>query len=264
MLEEKLESLKEILRSLESVVIAYSGGVDSTFLSKVAFDVLGDNALAATISSEIHPRWESEEAGDIAREIGIKHETIASKALDIPGLADNPADRCYYCKEEVLTRLKGIACERGFKHVIEGSNFDDLDDHRPGMQAVAEQGVRSPLKEAKLTKSEIRALSKKLGLSTWNKPSLACLASRFPYGTKITREKLKAIDEAEIFLRSLGIRQLRVRHHDQIARIEVAEEDMEILLQNRKQIVKKMKELGYSYVTMDLQGYRTGSMNEVL
>lgn len=264
MLEEKLESLKEILRSLESVLIAYSGGVDSTFLSKVAFDVLGNKALAVTISSEIHPRWESEEAGDIARGIGIKHETIVSKALDIPGIADNPANRCYYCKRAILARLKGLARERGFEHVIEGSNFDDLDDHRPGIRAVAEQGVRSPLKEAKLTKADIRALSKKLGLSTWNKPSLACLASRFPYGTRITREKLKAVDEAEMFLRELGIHQLRVRHHDQVARIEVAEEDMETLLRNRKQVVKKLKGLGYSYVTMDLQGYRTGSMNEVL
>lgn len=263
-LEGKLESLMEILKPLESVLIAYSGGVDSTFLAKVAFDVLGDNALAVTISSEIHPRWESEEAQEIAKEIGIKHEVIVSEALSIPGFSDNPADRCYYCKKEVLTKLREIARERGFKHVVEGSNFSDLVDHRPGMQAVDEMGVRSPLKEAKLTKADIRELSKRFGLTTWNKPSLACLASRFPYGTKITREKLAAVDEAEMFLRSLGIRQLRVRHHDQIARIEVVEEDMEILLQNREQIVKKLRDIGYNYVTMDLHGYRTGSMNEVL
>jgi len=264
LLEEKLESLKEILRSLESVVIAYSGGVDSTFLSKVAFDVLGDNVLAITVKAEIHPQWESEEAEEIARKIGIRHETIELSALDIPEFPDNPVNRCYYCKKELLTKLKEIARDRGFDHVVEGANYDDLDDFRPGMQAVDETGVRSPLKEAKLTKAEIRELSKRLDLPTWNKPSFACLASRFPYGTKITNEKLAAVDEAEMFLRNLDIRQLRVRHHNQIARIEIPETDMDTLLQNREQIVKKLKELGYTYVTMDLQGYRTGSLNEPL
>jgi uncharacterized protein len=264
MLEEKLESLKEILRSLESVLIAYSGGVDSTFLAKIASDVLGDNALAVTVKSEIHPQWESAEAEDIAGELGIRHETIVSDALSIPGIAENPADRCYYCKKEILSELKKIAAKRGLKHVIEGSNFDDVSDHRPGMRAVIEQGVRSPLKEAKLAKADIRELSKRFGLPTWDKPSLACLASRFPYGTKITSEKLRAVDEAEVFLRNLGIRQLRVRHHDQVARIEVPEADMGTLIQNRERIVSKLKALGYSYITMDLWGYRTGSMNEVL
>ena len=264
MLEEKLESLKEILRSLESVVIAYSGGVDSTLLSKVAFDVLGDNALAITARSETYPRSELEDAIKLAKKIGIRHETIASEELDIPEFSDNPVNRCYYCKKELLTKLKGIAKERGFKHVVEGANFDDLDDYRPGMEAVAELDVRSPLKEAKLTKADIRELSKRLGLPTWDKPSFACLSSRFPYGTKITREKLKAVGEAEMFLKTFGVRQLRVRHHDRIARIEVTEEDMGLLLQNRDQITKKLKELGFTYVTMDLQGYRTGSMNEVL
>ncbi len=263
-MEEKLESLKEILRSLESVVIAYSGGVDSTFLSKVAFDVLGGNALAVTVTSEIHPRWELEEAVEIARKIGIRHEKIVAEPLDIPEFSGNPADRCYYCKRELLIKLKEMARERGFRHVIEGSNFDDMDDYRPGMRALAEIGARSPLKEAKLTKADIRELSRRFGLPTWDKPSLACLASRFPYGSKITREKLRVVNEAEVFLRDLGIRQLRVRDHDQMARIEVPEEDMGILLQNRKQIVAKLKELGYNYVTVDLQGYRTGSMNEVL
>ena len=264
MLEKKLDSLKEILRSLESVAIAYSGGVDSTFLSKVAFDVLGDNAIAVTAKSETYPRSEFEEAIEFAGKIGIEHEAIVSEELDIPELSDNPVNRCYYCKKELFTRLKDVAKERGFKHVADGSNYDDLDDYRPGMQAVEELDVRSPLQEAKLTKADIRELSKELGLPTWDKPSFACLSSRFPYGNKITREKLTAVGEAEIFLRSLGIRQLRVRHHDQIARIEVAEEDMELLFQNREQIVKKLRDLGYTYVTMDLQGYRTGSMNEVL
>jgi len=264
MLEEKLESLKEILKSLGNVLIAYSGGVDSTFLAKVAFDVLGKNTLAVTISSEIHPRWESEEAEELAREIGIRHENVVADALSIPGISDNPPNRCYYCKSDILSKLKEIARERGLEHVIEGTNFDDLSDHRPGMRAVAEQGVRSPLKEAKLTKADIRALSKRLGLPTWNKPSLACLASRFPYGIRITSENLTAVDEAETFLRELGFHQLRVRHHDDIARIEVTEDDMEKLFQNREQIVERLKKLGYRYVTVDLQGYRTGSMNEVL
>jgi len=264
MLEEKLESLKEILKSLGNVLIAYSGGVDSTFLAKVAFDVLGKNTLAVTISSEIHPRWESEEAEELAREIGIRHENVVADALSIPGISDNPPNRCYYCKSDILSKLKEIARERGLEHVIEGTNFDDLSDHRPGMRAVAEQGVRSPLKEAKLTKADIRALSKRLGLPTWNKPSLACLASRFPYGIRITSENLTVVDEAETFLRELGFHQLRVRHHDDIARIEVTEDDMEKLFQNREQIVERLKKLGYRYVTVDLQGYRTGSMNEVL
>ena len=263
-MERKQESLKEILRSLESVVIAYSGGVDSTFLSKVAFDVLGENALAVTAKSETYPRSEFEESQELARKIGIKHETIVSEELDIPEFSGNPVNRCYYCKKELLGKLRKTAKERGLKCVVEGSNFDDLDDYRPGMQAVNELGIRSPLKEAKLTKEEIRELSKRLGLPTWDKPSFACLSSRFPYGNEITREKLTAVGEAEIFLRNLGIRQLRVRHHDQVARIEVAKEDMEILLRNREQVVMKLKELGYTYITMDLQGYRTGSMNEVL
>ena len=264
MLEEKLDSLKKTLKSLESVVIAYSGGVDSTFLSKVAFDVLGDNALAVTAKSETYPRSEFEEAIKFAGEMGVKHEAIVSEELDIPEFSDNPVNRCYYCKKELFAKLKETAKERGFKHVVDGSNYDDLDDYRPGMQAVEELGVRSPLKEAGMTKDDIRELSKRMGLPTWDKPSFACLSSRFPYGNKITREKLTAVGEAEIFLRNLGIRQLRVRHHDKIARVEVAEEDMETLFRHREQIVEKLKELGYNYVTMDLQGYRTGSMNEVL
>lgn len=260
----KLKNLKEILKSLESVVIAYSGGVDSTFLSKVAFDVLGDNALAVTVKSEVHPDWEFREARELARELGFKHKTIKACALDIPQFSDNPPDRCYYCKKEILVKLKEVAEEQGFRHVIEGSNFDDVGDHRPGMRAVDEAGVRSPLREAGLTKAEIRELSKRMGLPTWDKPSFACLASRFPYGSRITQKKLTAVDEAESFLRNLGIRQLRVRDHDQMARIEVPKEDMKALLENREQIVKRFKELGYSYVTMDLHGYRSGSMNEVL
>ncbi len=263
-LDKKLESLRDILRSLESVVIAYSGGVDSTFLSKVAFDLLGDKAIAVTARSETYPLSEFQEAIEFAKKVGIKHEVIVSEELDIPEFSHNPVNRCYYCKRELFIKLKEFALERGFKHVVDGSNLDDVNDYRPGMQALAELDIRSPLREAGLTKAEIRELSKELGLPTWDKPSFACLSSRFPYGNEITREKLKAVGEAEIFLRGLGFRQLRVRHHDEIARIEVAEEDMELLLHNRKEIVGKFKELGYTYITLDLQGYRTGSMNEVL
>jgi uncharacterized protein len=264
MLEDKLEALKDTLRSLESVVIAFSGGVDSTLLAKIAFDVLGDKALAVTARSETYTKSELEDAIKLAKKIGIKHEVIVSEELDIPEFSHNPANRCYYCKKELLKKLKEIAEAHDYKYIIEGANFDDTDDYRPGMRAVEEMGVRSPLKEVKLTKAEIRELSKQFGLPTWDKPSAACLASRFPYGTEITREKLNIIGNAEAFLKCFGIRQLRVRHHDQIARIEVAEKDMEILLQNREQIVSKLKELGFTYVTMDLQGYRRGSMNEIL
>jgi len=264
MLEKKLADLKRILKSMESVVIAFSGGVDSTFLSKVAFDVLKDKAFAVTATSATYPQAEFEEAKKLAQEIGIRHEVIVSEELDIPEFASNPTNRCYYCKSELFRKLREVADQYGFKYVADGSNLDDLSDYRPGMQAANELKVRSPLKEAQLTKADIRELSKQMNLPTWNKPSFACLASRFPYGSSITREKLTTIDKAEQFLRELGIRQLRVRHHDSIARIEVSKEDMAKFVADgiRERIVEKFKELGYTYITLDLGGYRMGSMNE--
>ena len=266
MLEKKLNDLKYMLKSMESVLIAFSGGVDSTFLSKVAFDVLKDKALAVTATAATYPQAEFEEAKKLAQEIEIKHEIIISEELDIPEFSKNSTNRCYYCKGELFSKLREMADQRGFKHVADGSNFDDLNDYRPGMQAANELGVKSPLKEAKLTKVDIRELSKRMNLPTWNKPSFACLASRFPYGSGITKEKLTTVDKAEQFLRGLGIRQLRVRHHGQIARIEVSKDDMAKFVKDkiREKIVKMFKELGYIYVTLDLGGYRMGSMNEPL
>ncbi len=263
-LKEKHDLLRNIIRSMESVIVAFSGGVDSTLLARIAFDELGEKSLAITAKSETYPSLEIEKAVEIANQIGIKQEIIISEELDMPEFSENPVNRCYYCKKELFSKLLDIAKDRGFKYVLEGSNYDDLNDYRPGMQAIDELGIRSPLREAGLTKAEIREISKNLGLPTWNKPSFACLSSRFPYGTQITREKLKTVGEAEMFLRSLGVSQIRVRHHDQIARIEVVDEEMDIIFRNRHKIVGKLRELGYNYITLDLQGYRTGSMNEVL
>jgi len=244
MVEQKFEKLKQILESLESVVIAFSGGVDSSLLAKVAYDVLGDKVIAVTADSALYP--EVEEAKKIAEEIGIKHEIFFTEELDIPHFSDNPPERCYYCKQELFSKLWKIAEQRGFKHVVDGANYDDLGDYRPGMKAGAELNVSSPLKDAKLTKSDIRELSKRLGLRTWSKPSMACLASRFPYGMHITREKLSAVEEAERFLRELGIRQVRVRHHENIARIEVLPKDMDVFLKDsiREKILEKFMQLG--------------------
>jgi uncharacterized protein len=264
--DKKLRTLKEILQRFDGVVVAYSGGVDSTFLLKLCRDVLKEKVLAITANSPTYSSQELNASIEMARSLSVRHRVIETQELENPKFAANPSDRCYHCKLELFSRLRQIAAEEGLANVVDGSNYDDLSDHRPGSRAAAELGVRHPLQEAGLTKEEIRTLSKEMGLPTWDKPSLACLASRFPYGMPITKDALIIVAEAENFLRRLGIGQLRVRHYDKTARIEVEPQDMPILLeeQNRQRLVTYFKDLGYTYVTLDLAGYRTGSMNEGL
>ena len=264
--EEKLCRLKEELLHLESVVVAYSGGVDSTFLLRVCRDVLQEKVLAVTASSSIYPSQELVKAAEIAKSLSVRHLVIKTRELENPIFVNNTPDRCYYCKLELFGELKKLAIEYGMKNVVDGSNYNDLNDYRPGAKAATELGIRQPLQEAQLTKEEIRALSREMGLPTWNKPSLACLASRLPYGIPITAQCIATIDAAEAYLRGLGIEQVRVRHYGKAARIEVMPHDMGILFNdpNRQRIINHLRELGYIYITIDLAGYRSGSMNEDL
>jgi len=265
-LQEKFQLLKDIIKKRGSAAIAFSGGVDSTFLIKVAHEVLGDKLIAVTATSSTYPERELKEAIEYAKDMGVKHIVISSEELEIEGFASNPKNRCYYCKKELFTKINKVAIENGLEYVFDGSNLDDTGDYRPGMQAAKELEVVSPLKEAGLTKKDIRELSKELGLPTWNKPAFACLSSRFPYGNKITLPKLKMVDKAEQFLLDMGIRQVRVRHHGEIARIEVAPEEREqfFSVDVMDKIGTEFKKIGFTYVTLDMLGYRTGSMNEVL
>jgi uncharacterized protein len=262
----KLSELRRILTDLKSVLVAYSGGVDSTFLLKIAADVLGEKVLAVTEFSPVEPPDDSQQAQSFTTSLGVEHLMINTQPLDDPRFVENPPDRCYWCKSRLFDRLTELAHERGLACVVDGSIIDDLDDYRPGTKAVAEHNVRSPLKEAGLTKDEIRRLSKEMNLPTWDKPASPCLASRFPYGMRITAEGLTRVSRAEQFLSSLGIRELRVRDHGAVARIEVLPDDKRIFFDESqaRKITDYFKTLGYTYVCLDLLGYRTGSMNETL
>ena len=263
---EKLEHLKTYLQELGSAAVAFSSGVDSTFLLKVAHDTLGDQVIAITARSCSFPKRELDEAKAFCEREGIKHVIVESEELHIDGFAQNPKNRCYLCKRELFEKIGTVAQENNLAYIVEGSNLDDNGDYRPGLQAVAELGVKSPLREANLDKNDIRALSKMLGLPTWEKQSFACLSSRFVYGERITEEKLTMVDRAEQLLLDKGFHQIRVRIHDKMARIEVMPEEFEKLIEKdmREEIVAKLREYGFTYVSMDLSGYRTGSMNETL
>lgn len=264
--EQKMRKLSEYLAGLGSVAVAFSGGVDSTFLLQAAKDVLGDGVIALTAVSDFFPDRERREADAFCRERGIRQIICREEILKVPGVAANPANRCYLCKRALFEMFLAQAKRQGFSHVAEGSNLDDLGDYRPGLQAIAELGILSPLRECGFSKEDIRALSKEMGLPTASKPSYACLASRFAYGEEITGEKLAMVDQAEQLLLDLGFTQMRVRIHGTLARIEVLPEDFPRLAEPalRREIAEKLKTYGFSYVTADLAGYRTGSMNEML
>ena len=263
-IHQKYQALQMLLESCQQVAVAFSGGVDSTFLLYAAHAVLGDRVIAVTADSAFFPRREQSEAYDFCREHGIRQITFQADVLQDLNIIQNPPDRCYLCKRLIFGSIQKIAAENGITQIAEGSNLDDLGDYRPGMRAIAELGILSPLRDAELTKQEIRQLSKELGLQTWEKPSFACLASRIPYGDLITDDKLRMAERAEGFLLAAGFRQVRVRIHGEIARIEVLPEDFERLLSVRQQIVAELRGGGLGCVSLDLTGYRTGSLNEAL
>jgi uncharacterized protein len=266
MSEQKLEQLKNLLQDMEQALIAYSGGVDSTLVAKIAYDILGDRALAITaVSPSLLPE-ELIEAQTQAAKIGIKHELVETKEMDNPDYTSNPVNRCYFCKSELHDTLKPLALERGYPYVIDGVNADDLTDYRPGIQAAKERGARSPLAEVGVSKAEVRAISRSLGLPWWNKPAQPCLSSRFPYGEAITVTKLQRVGRAEIYLHQLGYENLRVRSQEDTAKIELPAQDISQFVQqvDLPKLVKTFQNLGFVYVTLDLEGYRSGKLNQVL
>jgi uncharacterized protein len=261
----KYEKVKDILCGMDRVVVAFSGGVDSTLLLKAALDALGpDRVLAVTADSETYPTREMEEAVKIAGQLGARHRVIRTSELDIPGYKENTPSRCYFCKQNLFQHLQEFIRKEGYTHIVYGLIMDDMGEHRPGYKAAVEQGVRGPLQEAGLYKQEIRELSRMMGLPTWDKPSFACLSSRIAYGEMITQEKLTRVERAESFIMSLGIRQVRVRTHDNIARIEVEPDDMPKLLSRREEVANALASYGYTFVTMDLGGYKSGNLNKML
>lgn len=262
----KYERLKSLLGEMGKVLVAFSGGVDSSFLLKVAVDVLGENVLAVIASSETYPEKERDEAVKLAGKLNVRHKIIQTKELDNPDFSNNPPERCYFCKIELFSKLRDIAETENIPYVLDGSNYEDISDFRPGAKAAEELGIRSPLKEVGLVKNEIRQLSKNFDLPTWDKPAMACLSSRFPYFTEIEPESLKQVALAEEYLRELGFNQVRVRHHGQIARIEIDSKEFQRIIDEdvRKKIIKNFKKFGFIYISLDLAGFRSGSMNEPL
>lgn len=267
-LDHNLERARSVIRGLRSVLVAYSGGVDSTLLLALCLEILGkENVLAVTARSPTYPEREGREAQRMAGVLGARHRMVDSAEMDDPHFASNPPDRCYFCKLGLLRQLWTIARQEGLRNVVLGANLDDLTDYRPGMRAAEEAGAGAPLLEARLTKEQIRTASRQMGLPTWDKPAMACLASRVPYGIALTHETLKRIETAEAFLRDeIGLRQFRVRHHPPIARLEIQPQDWECVLnkQTRERIVARLRDLGYLYVALDLAGYRSGSLNDTI